>query len=409
MQDFLKKQYRKLISIAWNTGAFVISICTQQLIIMPFLGRRFSEHVYSQAALFLTIFNIVVCVVGDELGNTYLVRKTEYDKTHLRGDFFPILAGITGFLFVGEIVLNVFITNFNALLVAAYTVTFSCGILRYFLFGYLKGDLRFRMIFYANGVYALGALLGIVLLPEGGSYILPFFCGEMPSALFTLGAVLHYCRNDIAWKCTPQFGKTAKDFARLSLSALLINGVAYLDRLLVYPQLGAMAMSIYYSSTTMSKLTSMITNPISGVLLAQLSNKNQEEFRVYANAALVSWPIFVGIMLVFNLAFTPLALKYLYSQFFTSAMQLLVPISIAGALSGANYLIKPAILKLYSTNFFLFINLTYAIFFIGTIYYSSNRWGLKGYAVTSVIAYAIQSVCYLSALYKKCKEVKYGK
>ncbi len=411
MIKLMKKDSGKFKDVAWNLSAFVVYIGAQQLLIMPILARVFTEHIYSQAALFLTILNIVVCVVGDELGNTYLVRKMSYEKDKLRGDFFPIFSFTSAALITVGVLLNIIVFKFSTMLLCAYVATFFCGILRYFMLGYLKGSLRFPLIFCTNVLYAAGALIGIALLPKVEVFLMPFLCGEIPAALFALIAVKHFCRKDAVWQCSPQLGQTAKDYAKLSFSALLVECTTHLDRLLVYPQLGAMAMSLYYSSTTMSKLTSMVTNPISGVILAQLSNKSKEDHQAIAKTSLVSWPILVGMILVFNLILAPLALKVLYSHFYNSAIQLIIPVSIAGALAGANYLMKPAILKFYSTSIFMGINLVYALFFVVCLYIFSSQWGLMGYAIATAVSRAIQSICYLFVLLygKKINKVtQYG-
>lgn len=411
IMKLLKRQLGRFKDVIWNFGAFAVYIGTQQLLIMPILAKRFTEDIYSQAAVFLTIYNIVVCVTGDELGNTYLVRKNEYERAQMRGDFFPICSFVSAALVAMGILLNIFFFKYSAIVLASYVVIFVCGIIKYFLLGYLKGSLRFSMIFYANAVYAVGAMIGVALLSEESVFIVPFLCGEIPAALFALIAVRRFCRKEAAWQCSPQLCQTTKDYARLSISTLLTECTTHLDRLLVYPQLGAAAMSIYYSSTTMSKLTSMVTNPISGVILARLSNKNREDHQAVVNSTLISWPTLVGTILAFNLVLAPLALKILYNQFFKSAIQLLIPVSIAGALSGANFLIKPAILKFHSTSVFLIINLIYALFFIICLYIFSERWGMMGYAIATVVSRMMQSVCYLLVLLhgnKLCKDTQYG-
>lgn len=73
--------------VSFNVLAFGLYIAIQQIFIMPYLSKNSSEIEFSNIILFITIFNIVSVVLGDELGNTRIIRNNLYSEKRIHGDF----------------------------------------------------------------------------------------------------------------------------------------------------------------------------------------------------------------------------------------------------------------------------------------------------------------------------------
>ena len=57
--------------------------------------------------------------------------------------------------------------------------------------------------------------------------------------------------------------------------------VKYADRLILYPLLGGVAVSIYYSATIISKLISLAVTPLSTVILSYFSKMESLKRRTF--------------------------------------------------------------------------------------------------------------------------------
>lgn len=402
----IKQIYAKNKDIVWNFGAFALYIGVQQIVIMPFISAFFSESEYSRIAVFLTVFNILVCIGGDEIGNTYLIRKKEYDSKNIKGDFILLFLTVLLFLLSAATLVNVLVLHIDLKTFMQMLVVLICGSIRYFFTAYLRGNQQFGLIFCANILYAMGALTGILLLRASNNFLLPFLLGELPAAAFILGVVIFNRSNNVSLRLSPEFGNTARSYLKLGLVSSLQQCVAYLDRLIVYPMLGAAAMSLYYSSTTVSKLSGLAINPVGGVLMARLSGREKDDRRDVTKKMLKYYPWLLIAIFAVNFIFIWLAAKLLYSQYYNDAVILFLPICVAEAFGGVNFLMKPVLLRFFSTSMFVVVNLIYAAAFIAGILAFSSLWGLLGYALSIALAKIIQSLCYVAVLTRSGKTDK---
>ncbi len=90
-----------------NMVGFGIYIVSQQILLLPILAKIVEDEVYSSFVLFLSILNVVCNVVGGELGNTRLVRDSDYKEKEIMGDFSRIFIGAS--LLVSVVVLPILI------------------------------------------------------------------------------------------------------------------------------------------------------------------------------------------------------------------------------------------------------------------------------------------------------------
>jgi len=397
----LKKWFIHMKDYELNTIAFGLYITMQQLVIMPILSKATDDFTLSKIILFISIFNIICNVIGDELGNTRLVRYNIYKEKRIDGDFHVILLVSMSICFLACIFMNFFLkTRYTILLL--YILITLLGIVRYFSITYYKLKQRFANIIIMNATYCLGALVGICFAIRLGFYFAPFLLGEIFSFIYIIIMIFIDSDQRPTLVTTIELNNSIKMFAQLSTVSLLVNSMAYLDRIIIFPMLGSAAMATYYSVTTMSKMLLLIINPISGVILAKLNNVSDAEKRkIISIIVRLLFPVFI-IFTIGSIFMSYYGVKLLYVNYISNVNKLLLPIGIATSLSMISFLLKPFIMRFFSTKKFLYINFLYATVFLISIYFFSTRWGIVGFAWASCLAQLVQCLSFSLILIKSC-------
>ena len=140
---------------------------------------------------------------------------------------------------------------------------------------------------------------------------------------------------------TIEMFNTIKKFLQLGFVSLLTNLMNYFDKFLIYPMFGAGLVSVYYAVNSMSKIASLITNPMSSVILSWVSNaRNKDSKKKIIKLTLISNIPILIIVTIITIPLTYIALKILYSQYMEEALYLILPIAITTAFGTATTLIK---------------------------------------------------------------------
>ena len=185
---------------------------------------------------------------------------------------------------------------------------------------------------------------------------------------------------------TIEIVNTVKKFFQLGFVSFLTNMMSYFDKFLIYPMFGPTSVAVYYAVNSMSKIASLITNPMSSVILSWVSNTKGEETKnkIIKMTLLSNIPILLGVTLI-TIPLTYVALKILYSQYLAESMPLILPIAISTAFGTASTLIKSVLLKYSNTNKLVFTYIVYFVIFAIAGYFLSKFYGLVGFAVANLI------------------------
>jgi len=380
--------------VSFNVLAFGLYIAIQQIFIMPYLSKNSSEIEFSNIILFITIFNIVSVVLGDELGNTRIIRNNLYSEKRIHGDFDYIYLIVVIVTIALGFVVNLFV-GIDWVVYLIYLTVIILGITRYYSMSYYKMKQNFHKILLTNIFYGIGALLGVFVSIKLQFNLAPFLFGEILSLIFVIYMNINDKEQKVSFDKTAEFSRSFMVFSQLGLLAMLMNLITYLDRIVIYPILGAAAMATYYGASSMSKMISLVFNPISGVVLAKLSTiNNKRKDGVISKIIPLLTPLIVSAFFG-SLVLSYLGVRFLYPQYLYNATRLLVPISLATALSVVSLILRPVIMTFFETKNLMMINFVYAVVFCISMYLFSNYWGIVGFAWASSLGRASQFGCYL--------------
>lgn len=370
-----KKKFMNALFI--NTMSFAIYIIAQQLLFMPLMGRWLDHKVFADFVVYIAVFSIASNALGGELG---IVNQV--DENSRETNFKHILKGVSiissiitfivllalGFAFVDALLLSVVIIIANYRLYAG---------------GYFRKKKQFRNVLIQNILYLLGMGIGLIAFYYCRVIWLPSLLAEVASIPFSI------FQSDLAHDVRKRpDSHQIKRFFSFSFISLLNNLITYLDKIILYPILGPLAVDIYYSTTAMSKVANMIVNPLHSVLLSWIRNKDKQI--IIRRFILISWPAAVASAII-CIPLTYIALNILYPQFSEYAMPIILPVSIALGASIGSALLKSLLLKFSGNKKLMKIYIAYFLFFLVFGVISSSIWGIVGFcysiAATKTILY----------------------
>lgn len=75
-----------------NTAAFMVYICSQQIILFPIMAKLLDSETYANMIMYITIMNVFCNALGGQLGVTHQLQKNSYgNNTKAENSDFMIL------------------------------------------------------------------------------------------------------------------------------------------------------------------------------------------------------------------------------------------------------------------------------------------------------------------------------
>ena len=381
--NFIKKYKNFFSDMILNMIGFGIYIIAQQILLLPILAKIVDDTVYSNIVLYISILNVVCNVTGGELGNVRLVRDSAYKEKNVHGDFTRILLSISPIITVIVFPILIYL-KYSIIGSILYTLTILMANVRLYATCFYRLEKKFNKVIIQNIFYLIGIILSLILFKFIGNIYLLLFIPECVSLIYALK------NSDLlimGLKKTNEMKKTIRKFGGLGFVSLLTNLMNYFDKFLIYPMFGATSVAVYYAVNSMSKIASLITNPMSSVILSWVANSDEKKNKkkILKMTLISNIPILLVVTII-TIPLTYIALRILYSQYMEDALVLIIPIAITTAFGTAATLIKSVLLKYTNTNKLVVTYVIYFAIFSLLGYNLSKSQGLIGFTVANLIA-----------------------
>lgn len=379
---FIKKYKNFLSDMVLNMIGFGIYIFAQQILLLPILAKIVDDNIYSSVVLYLSILNVICNVTGGELGNVRLVRDSNYKDKNLIGDFSRILLTISPIILI--IVFPILIYLDYSIIGSIFLIlTILMANIRLYSTSYYRLEQKYNKVIFQNICYLVGIIISLILFKSLNNIYILLFIPELISVVYAL-------KNSDLLKMklvkTIEMVNTIKKFIQLGLVSLLTNLMNYFDKFLIYPMFGPTSVAVYYAVNSMSKITSLITNPMSNVILSWVSNsKSNSKNKILKTTMIANIPVIL-LVTILTIPFTYIALRILYNQYLSDALILIIPIAITSGFGTASTLIKSVLLKYSNTNKLLITYIVYFVIFMILGYNFSKIGGLQGFAIANMIS-----------------------
>jgi len=406
IKTLLHKHKSFIGDIVLNALAFGAYTVAQQIILLPMLAQKTDAISYADIIIFVSVINVLSDVFGGQLGVTRQICNNTYSDTDGLNDFTVILAG-TSLLIATGLSIGFLIAGYGkATLVCLICIALSTN-LRYYIRCVYRMNDNYSRIIVQNICYLLGIAMGLFLMDWWSFVWLPLLIGEAAALGYTIYTIWNNAR--IRFALSKHIGITLKTFLGFASAATLTNAVTLVDKLLVYPLLGAYSLAVYNAGSTIAKVSAFVINPLNDVVLVRLSKSKSEstakvlvlvvKYSVISSAAIFA----LSVPVIYALS------AILYKQYLGVIASIIIYLSIACAVGITTTIMKSFILKFAKT---YQLSICYAIN-LGVLailgWYGASKYGLVGFAIAMVLVRFELWVSFVIVLLRaRDKELKNG-
>ena len=399
MFEKIRKNKKIVTDLFFNTFGFGIYIIAQLIILLPIMAKVFDENEFSKIVLYISVFAIITNVLGNELG---IVRQVKREEENSPGDYNRILLQLTPFIIIISVIVLA-ILKFSIIEIILLTITILLGNIRLYVSAFFRNNKDFKNIVIQNIIYLIGIALGIIIIYKIKLIWIPMLIAEILCLIFNLIKTDIIKQKAIKSNANKSIWKTFKDFGIISF---LVNMTTYFDKIIIYPILGKSAVSVYYSTSSMSKVLSLITNPIHGVILSWIKGNDEKLRNKITKITLKANIPIVIITFILGLPITYLAVMILYPKYLNSAIPLILPVTIAMAFNTVATIVKAILLKFIDSKKLVNTYITYIIILVILAIIMSKLFGIIGFAYATAISKIALWFMFILSLDKIGKEGK---
>lgn len=378
-----------IIDSLLNIISSALPLLVLQTISLPIIAKELGVFNYGTIITLISGFTIFSFPFGNVLNNIRLLMNKTYIENSLKGDFNLILIVISVISIPLITIFTIFIypsiSIFEISLLIFITVL---GLWKEYLIVSFRLKLNYKGILLNNIYMGLGFIVGTLVFSFVGYWQLIYIFGLIFSLIYiTNNSSLH--REP--YRRTSLMGETKKKFIQLYISSLLKNLVVHADKLILLPLVGPVGVGVYYTSTIIGKIISMMINPINSVMLSYLVKTEKIDlknfFKMFGIATLV------GIIGYFVTVFiSPYFLNHFYSELANEALNLIYITTAIAVVDVLSTVINPFNLRFNKTIWQIYMSLVHLILYVGFSYYFFETHGLIGFSFGILIA-AILKLC----------------
>ena len=345
MLDFKNTTLRSFAkrALADYSLTFLSSVATIgviQIFVYPYVARVLDNQAYGLFLTLMGVANSLMPAFGSTLRNTRIVMNEEYAiRICPKSDFKRIacfVAPSVAVLSTTAMSMVYHMDAFNALIMAALL---ACGILKAYGLFVFRLPIDPRKNLKASLASCVGYLAGLPLVAFADWWFFPFLLAEALSLAYVLKESPIFEGSISASSLYPS---ALKMYSYLTITNLITYCSVYIDRILLYPLLGPIAVTTYYAASFVGKACTFLMSPLSTVLLSYISDGSHcltvKRYDLL-NGSILLGACIVGALL---LAAAPLITTILYPDLVSDAMPFIYignAASLLGVVNGVNMVI----------------------------------------------------------------------
>lgn len=385
--NFFFRNQKILRKAGWdvclNIVANLMPVICLQFIIQPSLANLLgAEH----NGLYLTIISLVhfvVLITSSPLNSTRLLMDGEYKEKKLSGDFnlFLVFFSIINLfvIFSG----NAFYNDKNLLLDNILVCLLSSiWMVKDYLIVQYRITLQYYQIFFNNILISSGFIVGLFCMTYFPHWQIIFIAGYglgLSHVLLTTSLITEPLTK------TSLFPEAKKKLFSLAMANILNVIAISFDRLFLYPIIGGTLVSVYYSSTVISKIMTLLSAPLSNVCLSYAVKQDKISPKLF-NVVIV-FSFMAGIIGYFIcLKISGPLLHYLYPQWAVESLRL-VPVTVGVAMFELIVtVVNPLLIRFCDIRWQIKIQASYLLLYSLLSLILLHFWGLFGFSIGVLFA-----------------------
>lgn len=387
------KKKKFLIDSLLNIISAALPLLVLQLISYPLIARVVGGEEYGLIITLISVITVVSFPLGNVLNNIRLLRDEEYKEANEEGDFNPLLLGSSFVSILLIIYISFYIDSsleiLDFILLSLITVA---SLWKEYLIVTFRLVLNYKGILLNNIFMSLGYLIGSGIFLYLGNWQIIYFTGLLFSLIYILR---HTSLHKEKFRFSNLFKITASKGLALYIANLLKNVLSYADKLILLPLLGPVTVAIYYSSTILGKIISMMINPVNSVILSYLVKVDNISLKNVIKMFSVS--TIIGVFgYILTIWISPYFLGFFYKDWAEESLEL-VYITTATAIVGVlSTVLQPFNLRFNKISWQIYLSGIHLVVYVALCYYFFQIAGLEGFTFGVLMSTVFKLIMQLS-------------
>lgn len=384
MIESLKAHKDKLRDSIYSILGLVLMQAAAQLLLYPLLARMMGEVRYGELQYLMAFVNVATVSVGTA-ANLSRITAPQKEREGAGGGYnrFLLLISLLGVPFC-LLVRQFGGVSMDPLTTVTYYLVFVAMAFRYYADVIYKITLCYRRYFFYYLTIGVGYVLGALLFRRTGIWPLAILTGEAAGVLMA-----YFTEKGLrgGGACAVRLEKnTLRALLLLCLSEGVGNLILNADRLMLKLLVGPAAVTVYYLATLVGKTMSLLSTPLSGVLLGYLAR-----YEGGLRRRVLRWLVLVSlgaILLCTGAAAVGgyLALLLLYPAERAAVAPYLILGSLSEVLFFTTTVLTALLVRFGKKRYQIYTNGLFALCFIGLGIPATLLFDVWGFAVAAVIA-----------------------
>lgn len=385
----VNKKIQLVFDMGLNICAVGFPIAMLQLIVYPYVSRQIDADSYG---LMITIYSVWMAIsnsLGNVLNNIRLLHVNEYRERQVVGDFNILVRkwGIINLVVILILTLY-YVQGFKIVDIVFSLLIASLAFLKAYVEVGFRIQLSYQNILVNGLLQGFGFLLGTIFFYITGVWQFIFLCGFLFSTVYSIirtkllsEPCVHTCLYE----------KVSRDSKQYCVATFSSSLMGYADKMVLYPLIGGHAVSVYYTATILGKIVSMLTGPITSVILSYISRWNKRNSRVFSKVLILGSGLAV-ISYFFTLLISRPILTFLFPQWVKEVMQLLPVTTAVIVIQTFNAFLNPFVLKFYDIKWQVVINVAGLFFYFTAALILWYFYGLIGFCLGTLCGQLVKTV-----------------
>lgn len=404
----IRKQWKFVFDMGLNICAVSAPIAVLQLAVYPYLAKSLDGEIYGLMLTLYSVWMVVSNSLGNVLNNIRLLHASECENRNSAGDFKVVLncwfwlnAAAVGIITV------LYLPEFSPADIILSVLTAGMIMLKAYIEVGFRIELNYRAVL-ANGLLqSIGFLAGAAVFYITRIWQFVFVFGFLFPLLFTLWKS---CITKEPCSKTKQYKKVKRDSDLLAVATFSNSLMSYADKMVLYPLMGGHVVSVYYTATILGKIISMLSGPVSSVILSYISKWDAGRKKIFSKV-LAAGGILSIIGYGITMCVSRVVITFLFPQWAEEVMLYLPVTTAAVVIQTFNSFLSPFVLKFYDIKWQIVINTVSLLVYFGGALLLWNMWGMMGFCAGTVIGHLSKTVI-MTGLYwldpKRKSEMEIG-
>ncbi len=376
-----------------NFLSFALPTVVLQFVVQPLIAAKLGGDLNGQYLTLMSLNFFLIGISATVLNTVRMLQNEKYEKNNVVGDFNII------FLFYALLLILImplgyllYVKDTNIIDILLYVLIGILYLYHDYIFAQYRLRMQFNKILINNGIlivgYAIGTFLFMFVLPK---WQFVFICAYVLTGIYDF-ANTTFIREPL--KKTEFFSETVKKVGSLMVANSLNSSIAYFDKLLLFPLLGGIAVSVYNTASLVGKMLYLVSFPLNSLLLSYLVKIKR--FRLASVKKYIFRTVVVLILGYIVCVLVGYPLTDLLYPLWASESHIFIPITVASNLFLLiSELINTVLLRYYKISFQMIIQSVNLVMYLGVSLVAMYFWGLLGFSIGVSIVALIKTVVML--------------